>query len=292
MHDDLSWRTLPRPAQIFVAAVIAAGAWAVAAFFPHTWPHPILFAVLVLCSCVTASWKVNLPISLASGSTLSVAYAAGLMALLLLGTGPAILVAMAGAWTQCTVFVKRPYPWYRTAFSVAAEAVTVVATGFVYIWLGGGGPLDFATLPRPLVGAIAACFLVNTGLLACAIALSLGQPILTIWHEDFVWCGPSFMVAGAAGAIAAVLIQRDSEWIAVLMLAPVYLTYRTYQVYLGRIEDHRRHVEEAERLHQEALDALLQARRAEQALAEETERLTVTLRSIGDGVITTDLDGT
>ncbi len=45
-------------------------------------------------------------------------------------------------------------------------------------------------------------------------------------------------------------------------------------------------------MHSETLDALLQARRAEQALAQEKERLAVTLKSVGDGVITTDLNGT
>ena len=65
-----------------------------------------------------------------------------------------------------------------------------------------------------------------------------------VWHDDFLWSGPSFMVAGSAGAVAAVVIERGDHWLALLMLAPVYLTYRTYQVFLGRIEDQRRHVEE------------------------------------------------
>jgi PAS domain S-box-containing protein len=99
------------------------------------------------------------------------------------------------------------------------------------------------------------------------------------------------MVAGAAGALAALVIDRGNPWLAILMLAPVYLSYRSYQVFLGRIEDERRHVEETEKLHSETIEALLQARRAEQALADEKALLTVTLRSIGDGVITTDLTG-
>jgi PAS domain S-box-containing protein len=70
------------------------------------------------------------------------------------------------------------------------------------------------------------------------------------------------------------------------------VTYRTYQIFLGRLDDQRRHATEARRLHDATLEALLQARRAEQALVQEKERLAVTLRSIGDGVITTDLDGT
>jgi len=89
-----------------------------------------------------------------------------------------------------------------------------------------------------------------------------------------------------------VVIDRGGAWRAVLMLAPVYLTYWTYQVFLSRLDDQKRHVEETQRLHEQAVHALLQARRAEQALADEKERLAVTLRSIADGVITTDLDGT
>jgi PAS domain S-box-containing protein len=62
-------------------------------------------------------------------------------------------------------------------------------------------------------------------------------------------------------------------------------------VFLGRLADQKRHVEETQALHREAIEALAQARRAERALADEKERLSVTLRSIGDGVIATDLQG-
>ena len=69
--------------------------------------------------------------------------------------------------------------------------------------------------------------------------------------------------------------QRGEHWKAVLMLAPVYLTYRTYQLFVGRLEDQKRHTAETQRLHQETVEALMQARQAEQALAQEKERLAV-----------------
>ena len=82
------------------------------------------------------------------------------------------VTAIASAWTQCTFSVRQPYPWYRTVFSIAAEAMTMVAAGFAYVSLGGAaGPLDFNTLPKPLVGAIATYFFANTALVAGAIAL-------------------------------------------------------------------------------------------------------------------------
>ncbi len=290
--DRLEWQRLPRTVQLYVGAVVIAGACAVVVYLPRHWPPLGLFAALVLASCLTSMWKVNLPIPLSSGSTLSVSFAANLAALLLLGPGAAILVAMAGAWTQCTIKVKRPYPLYRTAFSVAAEAVAMAATGVAYRSLGGQlAPWDFAGLARPLVGTTATYFVVNTGLVAAAIALSTRQSFLKIWQEDFLWSAASFTVVGTAGAAAAVVVVRGQHWSAILAVMPVYFAYRTYSVFVGRLEDERRHAAETERQHGEAVAALLSARRSEQALAEEKERLAVMLRSIGDGVIASDLDG-
>src|SRR6266850_2608539 len=152
----LRWISLPHPARLYVATVMAVGTCAFLAFFPLAYPRPALFAALLLISCLTSVWKVNLPIPLASGSTLSVSYAADLTALLLLGPQHAMIVAVAGVWAQCTLNIRQPYPLYRTMFSMTAETITIVATGAVYGWLGGGsGPLVVPTIAKPLLGAIA-----------------------------------------------------------------------------------------------------------------------------------------
>src|ERR1043166_3377301 len=114
-----TWRGLPLIAQLYVGAVIAAGAGALIVFFPRAYPHPVLFAVLVLCACLTSAWKVTLPIPVANGSTLSVSYAASLISLLLLDGRYAVIIAIVGAWTQCTYRAKQPYPVHRTIFSIA-----------------------------------------------------------------------------------------------------------------------------------------------------------------------------
>jgi signal transduction histidine kinase/ActR/RegA family two-component response regulator len=276
--DPLAWHALPRIAQGYVAAVIVSGVVALIAGLPYSYTDPVLFASLLALACVTSAWKVTLPLSLASGATLSVSYAADLMTLLLLGPRAAMVVAVAGAWMQCTFRVKRSYPLYRTGFSMAAEAITMAATGVAFIQLGGSaGELDVSAIAKPLVGAIATYFFVNTSLVAGAIALSSARTWWQVWHDDFVWSAPSFMVAGSAGALAAVVVQRGEHWKALLLIAPVYLTYRTYQVFVGRLDDQRKHVAETQRLHQETLEALRDALNAERALAEEKERLGVAL---------------
>ena len=107
------WRTLPLVAQLYVTAVILGGLASVAMSFPRTLPPPVLFLLLASFACLTSAWKVNLPIPVTNGSTLSVSYAANLMALLLLGPEHAVIIAVAGAWIQCRYKAKQPYPLYR-----------------------------------------------------------------------------------------------------------------------------------------------------------------------------------
>ena len=271
------WRMLPLVAQLYIAAVLLGGIACVTLFFPRTLPQPVLFVVLAAFACLTSVWKVNLPIPVTNGSTLSVSYAANLMSLLLLGPGHAVLIAVAGAWVQCRYKAKAPYPVYRTLFSGAAAAITMAATGVVHIWLGGTTPIESFAPAKPFVGAIAVYFLVNTGLVAGAIAFSSRRSWIQTWRQDFLWSGASFMVAGSAGALSALVVQRGDGWKAVLLVAPIYLTYRTYELFAGRLEDQKRHTEEIQRLHSETMGALRQTRAAERALANEKERLAVAL---------------
>jgi hypothetical protein len=138
-------------------------------------------------------------------------------------------------------------------------------------------PVASFDLAGPLVGAIATYFLVNTGLVAGAIALSTGQRVTKVWRDDFLWSATSFMVAGTAGAIAAIIVDRGGHWNAILMLAPLHLTYSTYRLFIGRLDDHRRHAADAGRLHEQTVEALDQARRAERELGDERNRLALAL---------------
>ena len=45
-------------------------------------------------------------------------------------------------------------------------------------------------------------------------------------------------------------------WMATLAAAPLYLTYRTYKVYLGRIQDQQNHVQQVSDLHLATIEAL------------------------------------
>jgi hypothetical protein len=176
-------KTLPLPARIFVSSVIAVGAVLLVAFFPlNSFRSPSLFLLLLLLSSITSVFKVNLPLA-RSGSTMSVSYAVDFASLLLLGPNETMIVAAASAWSQCSFRIKERNPAYRTLFSMGCLVVTVQAAGTIYGRLGGTpGNFDIWALPKPLVGAATSYFLINTAMVATAIALSTRQSIVKVWR--------------------------------------------------------------------------------------------------------------
>jgi diguanylate cyclase (GGDEF)-like protein/putative nucleotidyltransferase with HDIG domain len=251
-------KELPLAARVYVGVVLAAGAAVLAAFAPRAFEDLPLFTTLLICSSIASALKVNLPLA-GAGSTMSVSYAVDFASLLLLGAGPTMLVAAASAWSQCTFRTKsRAHP-HRTLFSIASLVLTVKAAGLVYTALGGlsvGDLFDPLAMARPLVGAATAYFLCNTILVATAIALSSGQPFGRVWNENFLWSAPSYFVGAGAAAIAAWVVDHGGYWMALLLAAPLYLTYRTYRVYMGRVQDQERHVQEVSDLHLATIEAL------------------------------------
>jgi len=258
-ENQYGMKTLPMAARIFVATGITLGALLLVLCSRHlTFPNPAIFLALLLLSSLTSALKVDLPLD-RSGSTMSVSYAVDFASLLLLGPNPTMLVAAVSAWSQCTFRMKVKNPVYRTLFSMAALIITVQAAGLVYAWLGGvPGHLAVSSIAmaRPLVGAATTYFVLNTALIATAIGLSTHQSSLKVWNENFLWSAPSYFVGAGAAAIAAAVLNRSSYWLAPLAAAPLYLTYRTYKVYLGRIEDEQRHVRQVSDLHLATIEAL------------------------------------
>jgi diguanylate cyclase (GGDEF)-like protein/putative nucleotidyltransferase with HDIG domain len=251
-------KDLPILARIYVGAVLLAGAAVLVWNLPDSFPRFGLFAALLVFSSVASALKVSLPL-VSSGSTMSVSYAVDFASLLLLGADQTMIVAGTSAWSQCTFRTQQRSPAYRTLFSMASRVLTVKATGVAYAWLGGppsGVPFSAISIAKPLVGAATVYFICNTVFVATAISLSTRQAILRVWNENFLWSAPSYFVGALAAGSAAWVVDRGGYWMASLAAAPLYLTYRTYKVYLGRIQDQQRHVQQVSDLHLATIEAL------------------------------------
>jgi diguanylate cyclase (GGDEF)-like protein/PAS domain S-box-containing protein len=258
---------LPVAARIYVAAVITAAASVFVVKGTPEVPDVALFAGLLVVSALASGFRVNLPLG-TTASNLSISYTCDFASLLLLGGPLTTIVAGASAWAQSAFPLKRSNPPIQIAFNVAALVVTVHAAGEVFTFFGGRpGVLEFEVVAKPLVASALVYYLANTGFVAGAVALTSRQPVWTVWQTNFLWTAPSYFVGAGAAAMAAALWQSGQGWVIPLAGAPVYLTFRSYGIYLDRIASEKRHKDEVLRLHGEAVAALETAKKSEQRYA-------------------------
>ena len=99
----------------------------------------------------------------------------------------------------------------------------------------------------------------NTVPVAVAISLAEGKSFTKIWSECYFWSFPYYLV----GATIAVLVRWANSrigWETSLLILPViYWVYRSYGLYLNRLEDEKRHVEQMASLHLRTIEALAMA---------------------------------
>src|SRR5262245_56903584 len=270
-HGDASSATsldhLPVAASVFVVAVIAAGFAVLVLQGPRQLTHPTQFIALLAASVLASSLRLRLPLG-SSASNLSISYSVDFAALLLIGREMTMLVAGASACAQSIFGTNRRNPVFRIMFNAAALILTVQASGWTFTYFGGQpGALDFQSIAKPLVASALAYYLVNTFIVATAVGLAARQRVWSVWQTNFLWTAPSYFV-GAGAAVAAVVLWETSQWwLLPLAGAPVYLTFRSYRMYVDRIASEKRHKEEVLRLHGDTVAALEAARRSEQRYA-------------------------
>src|SRR5207244_3838240 len=116
-------------------------------------------------------------------------------------------------------------------FNMAILVLTAQASGQVYQRLGGSpSTLDIVHELVPLTGMALTYFLFNTVPIAIAIALSTNQSAFRIWKRELASSITSYALGAAAAAIVLAVTESSGIWFALLLLlAPLYLTYKVYR---------------------------------------------------------------
>src|ERR1700691_3745792 len=265
-----SWRALSVEAQIFVGLVIAAGTACLMQAAIHQSSKNIAEFICYLGIAVLASrFRVTLP-----GITghLSVNFLFILVGVAELGYSEALTLGAIAMLAQ-SLYPDRPTAIQLT-FNVCACALSTAVAYAVY-----HNPLLNGLIEnRPLLLCLTASvyFIVNAGCIAVVISFSEGKPLRKILVDCYFWSFPYYLVgAGIAGAIS--WFNHAFNWETSLLFVPaIYLIYRSYRLYLGKLEDEKRHVEEMAKLHLRTIEALALAIEAkDQTTHEHLQRVRV-----------------
>ncbi|MGB9282393.1 MAG: diguanylate cyclase, partial [Candidatus Sulfotelmatobacter sp.] len=245
-----SWRSLPAGAQVFVAAVIAAGTASLVLAALHPSSKNIAEFICYLGIAVLASrLRVILP---GITGTLSVNFLFILVGIAELGYSEALTLGGVAMLAQ-SLLPGRPTAIQLT-FNVCAGALSTAVAYIVY----HNAFCNDLIGNRPLLLCLTASiyFIVNAGCIAVVISFSEGKPLRKILVDCYFWSFPYYLVgAGIAGTIS--WVNHSFNWETSLLFVPaIYIIYRSYRLYLGKLEDEKRHVEEMANLHLRTIEAL------------------------------------
>jgi diguanylate cyclase (GGDEF)-like protein/putative nucleotidyltransferase with HDIG domain len=264
--------------RLFVAAIVAAGVILPQLLIEDWRIRPSWgFAAFLALSLMAAGWKVRIP-----GMNGSVT---ALLFFLIFGVAEmrgveALAAALVATGFQCFWKARtRPKP-IQVAFNVSVASFSVaLASPLCHhpaLTRAGLDPLVVLMLTAALL------FVLNTAPTAAIISLSEGGQFLDIWRRSYFWTFPFYLIGAAATKLAEYSGKLFGWHIAMLISPVVYIAFRGYRVFVGRLEDEKRHSEEISGLHLRTIEALALAIEAkDQTTASHLARVQVYSVALG-----------
>jgi diguanylate cyclase (GGDEF)-like protein/putative nucleotidyltransferase with HDIG domain len=243
---------MSRQARLFLIFVCLLGLTAVVyGAFEWRIGDPIKFAAYLVAAILASRLKVGLP---EVTGTMSVNFLFILISIAELSLSETLVLGCCAIVAQCFINSRRwPKP-EQVLFNVASAAVAITVSYSTY-----HGPLrSFFHQSFSLLLMVAACvyFLLNTLPVATIISLTENKSIRKTWADCYFWSFPYYLV-GAAVAEMVGWISLKAGWQPTLLALPaMFVIYRSYRLYLSKLENEKRHVADVAALHLRTIEAL------------------------------------
>lgn len=233
----------------FILMMVALGVAAIATGITQ-WhsTHMVQFIAYLAIALVASGLKVDLP---GVNGNMSVNFLFVLLSIQELGLTQALIIGGLSAMVQIFWNPRsKPKP-VHIIFNICSMATAVAFAFAAYHFLSGLMPEHGA-----LVFAAVAYFFGNTFPVAVIISLTEGKALRSIWKECYFWSFPYYLLGAGIAGFVGFLNQHIGWQTSLLVLPSVYVIYRSYRLYLGKLEDEKRHVEEMASLHLRTIEAL------------------------------------
>jgi putative nucleotidyltransferase with HDIG domain len=265
-------RGRPVGAHVFIASMAVAGFVCIVGAFSH-WQSSdsVKFTCYLTAALLSSALKVGLP---GVEATLSVNFLFTLLGILELSLPETLLIGVASTLGQ---FYWRPARTLKPVQLVFNLSQVTVASATAY------GAYKLVVLyvlhaPGPLALLVAAIthFACNSGAMSAIIGLTEAKPLSKVWTDSYLWSFPYYMVGAAVAGLVHFLNGHIGWQSSLLVLPPIYLMYRSYRLYMGKLEAEKQHAEKVSNLHLRTIEALALAIEAkDQTTGEHLQRVRV-----------------
>jgi putative nucleotidyltransferase with HDIG domain len=227
-----------------------------------------LVGLLAVIALVAGGQALSLELD---GGTISVSAVGALAGAALFGFQAALPLAIAIAAVDWSA---RRTPAYQLLFNVGALSLASLAAAAVFQGGGDGGTIDTLVTAAAGLAAGGIYFVVNTGLLAGAMALEGHDRWRRVWTERFSWLLPHYVAFGAVGGAIALAYDAIGLIGLAVFVLPLLLMRKTMAAYLGHTEKSTKKLREAaETIHNQNISL-------EQANRLLKERSTAAMQSL------------
>jgi len=214
------------------------------------------FVCYFLLALLSSGLKVSLP---GVTGTLSVSFLFILASMAELGALQTMAIGVGSALVQIYWSAKKRPPLYQVSFNLASIAIAIRFAQAAMHWAAA---LE-VSLPFQLLCATAAYFIANTIPIAIAIAITEKRGVYTVWKECYFWALPYYLL-GATLVCVLHWVNQNLGWEFSLLAMPVaWVVYRSYRLYIGRletekerVEQEKEHVDEMNSLHLRTIETL------------------------------------
>lgn len=249
---------LPIRARMFIAGTASCGVAVLVWAFLNWHSNDLLrFGCYLTIAVLASTLKVKLP---GMESTMSVHFLFVLLGILDLSLAETLAIGCAAALVQSVWKTRHRPEMAKVIFNVLSMSPTAILLTYYAYHISD----QHIRNSQPLLLLVAAItyFLTNTIPVAIVIALSEQNSLRRIWSETYFWSLPYYLIGAAVVGLIS-FANRFIGWENALLIVPImYGIYRSYLLYLGRLEDEKKRVEieaqqvEAEKRHVEEVCAL------------------------------------
>jgi len=216
---------------------------------PFVDPSPRFLCYLAL-ALISSGLKVRLP---GVTGTMSVSFLFILTGVLELSQLQVMALGLGSALVQIYWKATRRPKLHQLWFNLAVIGLAITMADLAFHsamarTLGG-------SLPVKLLLATAGYFIANTFPIACAISLAERKSLAAVWRECYFWAFPYYLL-GASIVCIINWVNINLGWEFSLLVMPIaWVIYRSYRLYIGRLETEMEHVEH-QKAHVEEMNAL------------------------------------
>jgi diguanylate cyclase (GGDEF)-like protein/putative nucleotidyltransferase with HDIG domain len=216
------------------------------------------FACYLAVAVLASGLKVQLP---GIDGTMSVNFLFILLGVLELSLPETLLIGCTASLVQSIWQTRKRLDPVKVLFNVVGMMANASALTYLsYHWMAARSGSN-----KPILLMVAALvfFFANTLPISIVIALTEGKSSRKVWSECYFWSFPYYLVGAAAVGLVGI-VNKTAGWETSLLVLPlIYWVYRSYRLYLGRLEAEKervevekRHVEQIASLNMRTIEAL------------------------------------